>query len=98
MAANGLILVAAFLKEKFVANGKSNTQLQDGVSKKAKKHVVEYDRLDLLAPEKADELQADLIQRTGMPITRIQVQNIDLQTNSVTLNIWCNGASAKDAS
>ncbi len=98
MAANGLILMAAVLKEKFVANGKSNTGLQGGVSKKAKKHVVEYDRLDLLAPEKSDELQADLVQRTGMPITRIQVQNIDLKTNSATLNIWCNGASPKDAS
>ncbi|MDB4634394.1 DUF4956 domain-containing protein [Rubripirellula sp.] len=98
VAANGLILIAAFLKEKFVANGKSNTGLQEVVSKKTKKHVVEYDRLDLLAPEKADELQADLVQRTGMPITRIQVQNIDLKTNSVTLNIWCSGASAKDTS
>ncbi|MGI9444155.1 MAG: DUF4956 domain-containing protein [Rubripirellula sp.] len=98
MAANGLILMAAVLKEKFVANGKSNTGLQGVVSKKAKKHVVEYDRLDLLAPEKSDELQADLVQRTGMPITRIQVQNIDLKTNSATLNIWCNGASPKDAS
>jgi len=98
MAANGLILIAAVLKEKFVANGKSNTGLQGVVSKKAKKHVVEYDRLDLLAPEKSDELQADLVQRTGMPITRIQVQNIDLKTNSATLNIWCSGASPKDAS
>lgn len=98
VAANGLILIAAFLKEKFVANGKSSTGLQEVVSKKTKKHVVEYDRLDLLAPEKADELQADLVQRTGMPITRIQVQNIDLKTNSVTLNIWCSGASAKDTS
>tara|TARA_Y100000385_G_scaffold286869_1_gene349789 strand:+ start:1832 stop:2485 length:654 start_codon:yes stop_codon:yes gene_type:complete len=97
MAANGLILIAALLKEKFVANGKSNTGLQGMASKKSKKHVVEYDRLDLLAPEKADELQADLVQRTGMPITRIQVQNIDLKTNSVTLNIWCSGASQKDA-
>ncbi|MGI9468351.1 MAG: DUF4956 domain-containing protein [Rubripirellula sp.] len=95
MAVNGLILFAAYLKEKFVANGKTNTGLQGVVSKKAKKHVVEYDRLDLLAPEKADELSADLIQRTGMPISRIQVQNIDLKTNSVTLNIWCNESSAK---
>ena len=98
MAANGLILIAALLKEKFVANGKPNTGLQGVVSKKAKKHVVEYDRLDLLAPEKSDELQADLVQRTGMPITRIQVQNIDLKTNSATLNIWCSGASPNDAS
>ena len=98
IAVNSLILVAVFLKEKFVAKGQSTTELQSEVPKKAKKHVVEYDRLDLLAPEKADELRADLVQRTGMHITRIQVNKIDLKANSVTLNIWCNGAPAKDAS
>ena len=98
MAANGLILLAAVLNEKFVAKGESTQGLPAKFANKAKKHFVEYDRLDLLAPEKADELQADLVQRTGMPITRIQVQSIDLKTNSVTLNIWCNGAPAKDAS
>lgn len=98
IAVNSLILVAVFLKEKFVAKGPSTTELQGEVPKKAKKHVVEYDRLDLLAPEKADELRADLVQRTGMHITRIQVNKIDLKANSVTLNIWCNGAPAKDAS
>ena len=98
IAVNSLILVAVFLKEKFVAKGQSTAELQGEVPKKAKKHVVEYDRLDLLDPEKADELRADLVQRTGMHITRIQVNKIDLKANSVTLNIWCNGAPAKDAS
>jgi len=42
-----------------------------------------------LAPEKANELQADIVQRTGMPIARIQVQSIDLKKDSATLNIWC---------
>ena len=97
MAANGLILLAAVLNEKFVAKGESTQVLPAKFAKKAKKHFVEYDRLDLLAPEKADELQADLVQRTGMPITRIQVQSIDLKTNSVTLNIWCNEAPATNA-
>lgn len=97
MAANSLILVAALLKEKFVARGKLDTGLQGVVTKKAKKLVVEYDRLDLLAPEKAGELKVDLIQRTAMPVSRIQVQNIDLKTNSVTLNIWCNEGSATTA-
>lgn len=96
MAANSLILIAAILKEKFVANGKPNTSLKELIPRKTKKHVVEYDRLDLLAPEKADELSADLVQRTGMPISRIQVQNIDLKTNCVTLNIWCTERSGKN--
>ena len=97
MAANSLILIAALLKEKFVANGNSTTQLKEQITKKIKKHTVEYDRLDLLSPDKAEELQADLAERTGMLISRVQVQNIDLKTNSVTLNVWCNGSSADNA-
>lgn len=89
IAVNSLILGAAMLKENFVAKGKSGTNKANMGSKKPRKHVVEYDRLDLLAPEKRIELQADLIQRTGMPVSRVQVQTIDLKNDSATLNIWC---------
>lgn len=89
LAVNSLILTAAMLKERFVANGKLGTNGKVTRSKKPRKHVVEYDRLDLLAPEKANELQADIVQRTGMPIARIQVQSIDLKKDSATLNVWC---------
>ena len=39
IAVNSLILVAVFLKEKFVAKGQSTTELQGEVPKKAKKHA-----------------------------------------------------------
>ena len=96
VAVNSLILGSAMLKERFVANGKLNMAGKVVRSKKPRKHVVEYDRLDLLAPEKANELQADLRQRTGMPVSRIQVQTIDLKNDSATLNIWCDQLPAKD--
>jgi len=96
VAVNSLILGSAMLKERFVANGKLNLVDKAVRTKKPRKHVVEYDRLDLLAPEKANELQADLRQRTGMPVSRIQVQTIDLKNDSATLNIWCDQAPAKD--
>lgn len=95
-AVNSLILGSAMLKERFVANGKLNMAGKVVRSKKPRKHVVEYDRLDLLAPEKANELQVDLRQRTGMPVSRIQVQTIDLKNDSATLNIWCDQLPAKD--
>lgn len=96
VAVNSLILGSAMLKERFVANGKLNIARKAVRTKKPRKHVVEYDRLDLLAPEKANELQADLRQRTGMPVSRIQVQTIDLKNDSATLNIWCDQPPAKD--
>ena len=96
VAVNSLILGSAMLKERFVANGKLNLVDKAVRTKKPRKHVVEYDRLDLLAPEKANELQADLRQRTGMPVSRIQVQTIDLKNDSATLNIWCDQSPAKD--
>ena len=89
VAVNSLILGAAMLKENFVAKGKLSTSKGNLNSKKPRKHIVEYDRLDLLAPEKRADLQADLVQRTGMPVSRIQVQTIDLKNDSATLNIWC---------
>lgn len=98
VAVNSLILSAAMLKENFVAKGKSSKNKGNPTSKKPRKHVVEYDRLDLLAPEKRLELQADLIQRTGMPVSRIKVQTIDLKNDSATLNIWCDEQTPSDTS
>jgi len=41
-------------------------------------HEVVYDRLPLLAPGARNELLADLTARTGLPVTRVEIQRIDL--------------------
>ena len=89
VAVNSLILCAAVLKERFIANGGTKSKKNGINGGKPRKQVVEYDRLDLLSPEKRDDLHADLIQRTGIPVSRVQVQAIDLKQGSATLNVWC---------
>jgi len=46
-----------------------------------------YDRLDLLAPHRAEELQRDLQQRTGIPIERFRVKKVDLAKGTAAITI-----------
>lgn len=55
--------------------------------KKLRKTTVEYDKLEMLAPEQRDSLVADLTARTGISIARVQVQAIDLKKNTAILTI-----------
>lgn len=97
---NLLIFVAALLKERIVgrtpsgaqnsAAGKSpNGKTAEGKAPKQRKHTVEYDRMELLGDEKEAELLADLRERTGMNIVRVQIRTIDLAQSRATLTIWC---------
>ena len=56
--------------------------------KKRGKFTVEYDRLNLLGDEHRDALLQDLKQRTGLNIECVEIKNIDLLQNRVTLTIW----------
>lgn len=47
-------------------------------SRREESRRVVYDRLDLLAPERAGELLADLRARTQLPVERYEIGNIDL--------------------
>jgi len=96
VAVNMLILCAAMLKERFVARGNLAGVGALMTPKKARKQIVEYDRLELLAPERQPELKADLLKRTGIPVSRVQVQTIDLKNASATLNVWCQEESGGD--
>ena len=44
-----------------------------------------YDRLELLQPERYDDLLADVRARTGLPISRIEVMSFDLLKDSADL-------------
>ena len=52
------------------------------------KYTVEYDKLELLAPQHRSQLLADLRQRTGIDLIRVQIQSIDLLSAKATLNAW----------
>jgi len=45
--------------------------------KHASVKMIQYDRIDLIKPEKHDEMLEDLRQRTGLPFHRFEVGNID---------------------
>jgi hypothetical protein len=48
-----------------------------------------YDRTDLLAPEKKAELMADLQERTGMTVTHVRVEEMDMLRDTATLVATC---------
>lgn len=49
--------------------------------------LIQYDRVELIKPEKREELLADLEQRTGLKILKIDVGGIDFLKDSVVLRI-----------
>jgi len=49
--------------------------------------LIQYDRVELIKPEKHDELVADLEARTGLKITKVDVGGIDFLRDSVVLRV-----------
>ena len=49
---------------------------------------VRYDNIELIKPERYDELKADLEERTGLIINRIEVENVNFLTDSARLFIY----------
>lgn len=49
---------------------------------------VKYDNIDLIRPDRMDELKADLEQRLGLKITRIDVGAVDFLTDMTMLRVF----------
>ena len=58
--------------------------------------LVQYDRIELVKPEKYDELKADLEQRLGLKILKIDVGGVDFLKDTAVLRITYEGKSAGD--
>lgn len=50
--------------------------------------IVLYDRIDLLAPERREELVADLTKRTGLNVRRVEVGQIDLLRDTANITVF----------
>jgi hypothetical protein len=50
--------------------------------------VIVYEKIDLIKPEKYKELKADLEERTGLQINRIEVGKIDFLRDTATVRIF----------
>lgn len=58
--------------------------------------LVQYDRIELIKPERYDELKADLEQRLGISILKIDVGGVDFLKDSAVLRITYNGQGSND--
>ena len=50
--------------------------------------IIKYDNVNLITPEKRDELKTDLEKRTGLRINRIEIGMIDFLKDSVLIRIF----------
>lgn len=70
LAVNGVIVAATAILEHAVSC-KDEASLP-----------IKYDRLDLLQPGQEEALRSDLVQRTGLAITRVEVSSFDMLRDS----------------
>lgn len=73
---NGAILTATFLLEKVF------------LLKHESRKTIEYEKIDLIKPENHSELVADLKERTGLNINRVQIGKINFLKDTVRLKIF----------
>ena len=71
-------------------------------SNKRLKHIEEkyvvYDKIELAKPEKMDELIADLKERLGLDIVKVQIGAIDFLKDSAMLKVFYNDPNDNDNS
>ncbi len=49
---------------------------------------VMYDQIDLIVPAQRERLLADLRQRTGLPVKRVEIGRLDLLRDSAEIKIY----------
>ena len=52
--------------------------------------VIQYDRIDLIKPEKSADLQSDLEERLGLEILRVDIGKVDFLRDSAKLVVYYN--------
>lgn len=58
--------------------------------------LIQYDRIELIAPDRREELLADLKKRTGLEILQVEVGGIDFLKDAAVLRITYDGNPGKD--
>ncbi len=87
------------VKEKDESGGErnGNGNEKSASTKKAPKYTVEYGRVEWLGDAQRENLLADLRERTGMNISKVEVKSIDLLQNKATLLIWTAPSSPNES-
>lgn len=76
LAANALLLLTVWGAENFLLVSKVGCKF------------VRYDNIDLIVPERYDELKADLEKRLGLQIVRVEVGAVDFLTDMTMLRVY----------
>ena len=50
--------------------------------------LIFYEKIDLIRPEKREEMIADLVERTGLPIHRVEIERIDYLRDAARIYIF----------
>lgn len=58
--------------------------------------IVQYDRIDLIKPERKEELIADLKQRLGLEVTSVRVGAVDFLRDMAVLRVYYKGPDSGD--
>ena len=72
-----LLIIGFFEYQKFLSSTSSK--------------LIHYDRIELITPEKHDELMADLKQRTGLDIKKIEIGHIDFLRDAAFIKVYYPG-------
>lgn len=51
---------------------------------------ITYERIDLIRPDRRDEMMEDLIHRTGLPIHRVEIKNINFLRDTAKVHVFYN--------
>lgn len=58
--------------------------------------LVQYDRIELIKPEKSEELKADLEERLGVKVLKVEVGAVDFLRDMAVLRVSYDGKNASD--
>jgi hypothetical protein len=58
---------------------------------------IKYDKIDLIVPERQDELLADLKRRTGLDITKVDIGSIDFLKDMALIKIFYNDSDDSES-
>jgi len=75
---NIIIILSAYLLERFLLNHKSETL------------SIVYEKLELLKPDKKEKLLKDVATLTGKTVLKIRIRRIDYKRKTALLDIYCN--------
>jgi hypothetical protein len=73
MACNAVVLLLTLFLDKFI-----------GLKHENAKEIV-YERIDLIQPERRKEMIADLQKRTGLPIHRVEIRNVNFLRDTANI-------------